>query len=118
VKPAAAHQQFSAYDYFCLVAFVFDLLVVATFEDVNYLLTAVSENRHSKERVKQLTSILIGSNYLKSKGQYGHFKSSVDVREIVEVRTGWANELTALRLEILSVIQNSSLDFRKIARIA
>lgn len=116
--PADDFRNLSAFDYYCLIAFLFDFLLAATFSDVNFILTALFKNRHSKEMAKQLTSILVGAGHLELVGKFGHFRTIRSVNEIVFARVGKANELKELRLEILEAIRNSTADFQNIAGVA
>ena len=90
---------------------------MATFEDVNFVLTSLSGNRHSKELAKQLISIMVGAKYLKRIGRFGHYKTTRELDEFVEPRIGSKEDLKTLRLEMLQVVQDSSKDFKKIAGV-
>lgn len=107
--------ELTKHDYFCLIYFLFDVLFVATFDDVNYVLTSLSGNRHSKETAKQLVSIMVGAKYLTRMGRFGHYKTMRELGEFVEPKIGSKEELKTLRLEMLQVVQNSSKDFKKVA---
>lgn len=55
----------SPYDLFCLIYKVFEILSVATIDDVNFVLNSITKGHSPVKRVRELSSILAGAGYIK-----------------------------------------------------
>lgn len=100
------------YDVFCLILKVVDLLQMATFEDVLFMLRSVTKSQISLTLVRKISSILVGANYLVQVGDYGHYRMNPLKRPLTSVRDGFTGSETQLRLAMATLIQSGDQEFR------
>ena len=102
------------YDIFCLVFKLVDLLQIATFQDILYILRAMTKSQISSSLVRKISSIMVGANYLVQVGDYGHYRVNSMKRGLTSVRDGFASAETQLRLALATLIQSGDHEFRVI----
>ena len=113
---ASTFDELSEYDLFCLIHQIFNLLKVATYSDMRFIVRAIFKNRLKERRLKQITSILVGSKLLLQVGKFGHYYTNPDFGPLLEIIAGNGDEENLIKLEITSLIISSDSAFRKIAR--
>jgi hypothetical protein len=82
----AAFRDLSSYDVFCLIHKCVSLLKIATLDDITFLFRALFKAQFSAEKVKKLSSILVGAEYLVPIGGYGHYYANPAKSELLTVR--------------------------------
>lgn len=100
------------YDAFCLIMKSVDLLQIATFSDILYILRAVTKSQIKPPLARKISSILVGAKYLVQVGDYGHYRVNPLKRPLTSVRDGFAGAETQLRLAIATLIQSGDQEFR------
>ena len=101
------------YDLFCLIYKIYDLLIVATMDDVLFFLHSITGGHSPRKKAKDITSILIGADYLKPVGDFGHYFPNPAYSDLVELRTGYAESESSLKIEILEALSQSEPEFRE-----
>lgn len=94
----------SNYDLFCLIHKCFELLSIATIEDIIFVLRGLFNSQISVPKVKQIASILAGSKRLAQVGEYGHYCVSRKGDHLAFVKDGFAEEESAIKIEIAGLI--------------
>lgn len=94
----------SSYDCMCLVYLCFDILRLATLDDIQYIFRSMFKNRVNAEKIKKFASILVGLNYLKPYGDFGQYQIRVDADKLAYVRSCWKTQDEAIRIEIAGLI--------------
>lgn len=95
-----AFKDLSNYELFCLIHKIVDLLVAATIDDILFIMNAIFSAHISKNRVTQVSSILVGSKYLCKISEYGHYNARSSEDGLLSPRYGQLGEENAIRLEI------------------
>lgn len=108
----------SNYEKFCLIHQCFSLLKIATIDDVIFILRAVFSSRLSIANIKQLASVLVGAQYLKETGAYGHHYVNTDKGHLLKIRTGFANEESSIALELAEIFGSGEPEFLNILEAA
>ena len=101
----------SPYEIAALLHAIIHLLGIATIADIQYLLAAIFKNHFSIPRVQKVLSILVGSNYLRIVGGYGHFGGNTAKPPLAMVRKGHRDLEAELRLALAEVYQRSDPEF-------
>ncbi|WP_133253000.1 retron St85 family effector protein [Rhizobium wuzhouense] len=99
------------FEIFCLVHEIVSFMSIATLDDIEFILRGLSESHLSVHRFHQITSILVGSKYLETFGDYGHLRPSTTKGSLLKVVEGRRTEYNDLRLELASVYQDVGGDF-------
>ena len=68
----------------------------------------------STSKIKQLTSILVGADYLRGIGVYGHYYKNEEKGDLFSIRTGFANEESRIFLELASIYNKGDDEFLNI----
>jgi hypothetical protein len=82
----------STYELFCLLHKCFSLLTIATIDDILFLVNGIFSGQISKPKIKHITSVLVGANYLIEIGTYGHYRADKTKGDLLKLRTGCAHE--------------------------
>ena len=106
--------QLSEYDLFCLIHQIFKILKIATYEDLKFIIRSIFKNRFKEIRLKQLTSILVGSELLFEIGNYGHYCVSGGREPLLEIVTGHAEKENSIKLELTDMLLNADPAFTEI----
>lgn len=101
--PDDAYSKLENYQKFCLIHKCFSILRFATIEDITFILRARYMSRVSENDIKQITSILVGSNYLINHGDFGHYGVNAEKDALLKAKLGRATEENNIRLEMLSI---------------
>lgn len=96
------------------MATVVEFLSVATFDDIMYMLRSMSKSRVSLPEVQKITSILVGAEYLRSIGEYGHLSLNAGKPRLLEVDEGRREEESTLRLSLATAYQFADAEFLKL----
>ena len=113
-RKALSADKFSAlthYEKFCLIHTCVDILGIATIDDIIFMFRAMFKSQLSKSNVEQLTSILIGADFLRQVGVYGHYYVNKAKGKLLELRSGFLTEINTLRLELANVYSKAGLEF-------
>lgn len=104
-------QDLSTYEICCIIHEVINLLSIATIDDLTYIFNMLFKNRYSHAKIKQLVSILVGAEYLRHLGDYGHMSINPVKARLLELRDGHLEEERAIRLSLADLYQDSDADF-------
>lgn len=104
----------SKYEKFCLIQQCFKLLIIATLDDVMFILAGIFENHFSRSEVRKLTSILVGAEYLREVSAYGHYRPNPEKPELLKIRERCSSEEASIRLEIAAINKSNDRDFSAI----
>ena len=108
----------SNYEIFCIIYKLFDILTIATIEDIDFMMNSIFETHFSRPRVKQILSILLGSNYIASLGEYGHYYANSHKRDVLKILSGRAHEENSIYLELGAIYVASGIEFRSLVEDA
>lgn len=108
----------SKYELFCLIHKCFDILRLATIDDVIALLQGIFGPRFAKSDVKKLTSILLGAKYIAKIGDYGHYYTNRNKPALLETRIGFPQQESSIALELLNLITTGDPEFRDLIEAA
>ena len=100
-----------AYDLFCLIYKIFDLLNLCTYDDMLFVLHAITEGHAPRKRARDIASILVGAGYLRSVGQFGHYVANAKDSSFVLMRDGHVAREVTLKLEISDILMGSEPEF-------
>ena len=103
-----------SYDLFCLIQKIFDILLLATFDDVIFVLNSLTNGHAPPKRAKQLSSILVGAGFIRAIGEYGHYIPTDKGLELTKLRVGFLTEESTLRVEILGILESSEPEFSEL----
>lgn len=106
--------ELSSYDLFCIVYKIFDLLIIATMEDLNAVFNSLFSGHAPRKRIRDIASILVGAGFLQSVGEFGHYSCLSLGDGLVQIRDGMAGNELALKLEIAEIIRDSSNEFAQL----
>jgi len=106
------------YEFFCLIFKIVDLLRVATFPDVLYMLRSLFRGKVSESQARKLFSILAGSKSICQIGEFGHFQCNTDKKPVAFIRDGFREEERAVRLEVIEICEAAGTDFNDILSFA
>lgn len=99
------------YDVLCLMHRIVDLMSIATAEDLLRIIQSLSLNRFSAPFVCKILSIMIGAGYLKPVGEYGHLAIEPSKSNLLDVRDGYREVETEIRLRLAEIYQGYNPDF-------
>lgn len=102
------------YDAFCLIFKIVELLQVATFQDILYILRAMTKSQISQSLVRKISSIMVGANYLIKIGDYGHYRVNPTKHGLTSVRDGYTSSEIQIRLSLATLFQTGDHEFRAI----
>ena len=102
------------YDLFCLIYKTVELLQIATFYDILYMLRALTKSQLSQSLTRKISSIMVGADYLVQVGDYGHYRVNSAKLGLTSLRDGFTNTETQIRLAIATLFQTGDEEFRAI----
>lgn len=102
----------SNYERFCLIHKCFDILSIATIDDVVFILRGIFHSHLSLKNVYQLTSILVGAGYLIEVGSFGHYHPDSTKGDLLEQRSGTPSKEADIRLELANLYSQEPADFK------
>jgi hypothetical protein len=105
-----------SYDLFCLIYKIFDILIVATIDDLLFILTSLTNGHPPRKKARQLASILVGAGYLRPIGEYGHYFADRKGDELVKMKEGFADKESKLKIEILEIVSSGEVEFRELLK--
>lgn len=111
-------RELSTFELFLLTHEVVNVLSIATIEDILFVFRALFKAQISSVKIKQVTSVLVGSENLKRVGQFGHYSSIIDKAPMLTVRRGKGDAFNEIRLGLTSVYAEADADFLDILREA
>lgn len=101
----------SSYEIFCIAHKLFSIMRIATIQDIIFVFKSLFGGHISDTKVKQITSILVGSNYLISVGKYGHYYANPQKKDLLTLKTGFSKDEKEVRLELLSIFNSGDVEF-------
>lgn len=113
-RKAIDMEDLSSYDIFCLIYKIFDLLLVATYEDLVTVFNSLTSGHAPTRKIKDVASILVGAGFLRSLGKFGHYACLPLGSGLVEVREGLSTDELSLKLEIGEILTNASPEFAQL----
>jgi len=94
----------SSFELFALIHKVVELLVVATPEDIIYVLRGMYESHVSPSDIKKMISILVGSERLREVGDFGHLSVKEGKEQSLLLQEGFKTELFEIKIEISAML--------------
>ena len=101
----------SSYELFALIQKVVSILTIATIDDIVFTIRSIYRSKVSAPKIRHLTSILVGSNYLKSIGDYGHYLASPNKPTLFETRDGYRGQESSIRILLTGIYNHSNPEF-------
>jgi hypothetical protein len=108
--------QLGEYELFCIIHQIFNLLRIATYTDMRFVARALFKTQLKEKRLKQITSILVGSKLLLEVGKFGHYYVTPGSKGLLSVLTGYKAEENTVKLAITELILRSNPAFQKIVK--
>lgn len=99
------------YDLFCLLYKIIDMLVIATDEDVLFILRSLFGTGVRPKLVRELMSVLVGAQYIKPVGDFDHYRLSKKREDLMPVRESRKAEQNQIRLDLAAFYPTCSADF-------
>jgi hypothetical protein len=99
----------SDYELFCIIHEIVSLVSVARLQDIEFMCTAIFGRKLGKERIKQLTSILLGAAYLLRHGPFGYFRANSEKGNLLEIGEGARNDFSEAKLELMDFNERHDL---------
>ena len=104
------------YDIFCLIYKIFDILGIATFDDVVFVLNSITHGHAPIKKARDISSILAGGDYIHEIGQFGHYYASRNHSSLVGLRTGFSDRELSIKLEISEIINDAEPEFAELLK--
>jgi hypothetical protein len=89
-----------------LVYKIFDLLSIATYEDLVFVVRSLTDGHPPVKRLRDIASILVGAGYLRPIGEFGHYFCTEKGKGLVTIREGFAEAELEIKLAIAEAISN------------
>lgn len=102
------------FERFSLIHEIVSFMSIATLDDIEFILRGLSGSQISIHQFHQITSMLVGSKYLETYGDYGHLRPSATKGDLLKVVEGKRTEYNELRLDLAAVYQEVGGDFLKL----
>lgn len=102
------------YDLFCLIYKIVDLLQIATFHDIIFILRAITQAKISIPLTRKISSIMVGAKYLVQVGDYGHYRVNSAKSGLTSLRDGFVSNEIQIRLALATLFQAGDHEFRSI----
>lgn len=100
-----------SYDLFCLVYKIVDILSIATYDDILFVVRSMTDGHPPVRRLRDIASILVGAGYLKSVGEFGHYHCTSMGDGLVAVRTGFLQKELEIKLQVAVIISEGEPEF-------
>ncbi|BBF91615.1 hypothetical protein BLTE_03000 [Blastochloris tepida] len=110
----STYNDISNFERMCIIHKCCEILSVATFDDIVFVLKGVFSARISTENVKQLMSILVGSGFIRRVGSYGHYCAVEGRKGFLFPREGFVEKESSLKLEIASICDDTEGEFYRL----
>lgn len=110
-RKALDFRALSSYDIFCLIYKIFDILIIATYEDLVHVFNSLTGGHAPTRRIKDIGSILVGAGFLKPVGNFGHYSCQPLGEGLIELREGQVEAEISLKLEVPEVLRKHSVEF-------
>lgn len=110
-RKAIDFKKLSSYDIFCLIFKIFDLLIVATYEDLVAVFNSLTGGHAPTRRIKDIGSILVGAGFLRPVGEFGHYDCQPLGSGLVQLREGMVEDELSLKLEVQEILRSDSDEF-------
>jgi predicted transcriptional regulator with HTH domain len=78
------------------------------------VMRALFKSRLSLTKIQRLMSVLVGANYLTEVSQFGHLAVSIDKQRLLEVKEGFKEEETDIRLALTEIYQRGDVGFLRL----
>jgi len=106
-----AFKNLTTYEKMCLIHKIINILTIATYDDLIYILRSLFANRFSTEITKQLMAILAGSKYILQVNDYGHYRTNNIKAPLLITRIGFSGEESLISLELGELYSRSDQEF-------
>lgn len=106
-----AFTELSAYEQFCLVHEIVNLLTIATADDILFMFRSIFGGKIAPSRIKRALSILLGAKYLRHIGQFGHMCINSSKPKLLYVNDGHVEDEREIRLSIAELYQDTDDEF-------
>jgi hypothetical protein len=104
----------SAFDVFCIIYQFVTFMIIATIDDIEYMLKALFGGIINVSISRRICSVIVGSGLLREIGDFGHLMVSDSSRSFLEVRDGLKKESTEIGLGIAAMIAGADAEFRQL----
>ncbi|MCG9915756.1 MAG: retron St85 family effector protein [Phenylobacterium sp.] len=104
----------TAFELFALIHRIVTILSIATIDDIIYIMRGIFKSIVSVSKIRHMASILVGCEYIKSIGKYGHYYARKDKSTLLEVRSGFVNQETDIRILLAGIYEVGDSEFIEI----
>lgn len=94
----------TSFELLCLVLVTVELLQICTVDNVEFILDGIFKRRTVKKRILQIFSVLVGADFLRPAGQFGHFVLSQKKSMGLRIRDGFLQERNAIVFELAEIL--------------
>lgn len=101
----------SEFELFALIREIVSLMTIATLDDIQFILRGIFSGIVATSKIKQITSILVGSGQLFEVGEFGHFSVKSNLSPILEIRDGATEAKEELLLTLASMYPDAEPEF-------
>ena len=101
----------TSFSLFGLIRELVSLMTIATLEDLMFMSRSIFSGNISINRIRQITSILVGSGHMREIGDFAHFAVSKRSKPILTIRDGAKNDRDEIRLTLAAMYSDADPDF-------
>lgn len=117
--PETSYSKTSYFDKFSIICCIFNILEIATIEDVLYICRGLFSGHADVKQIKEISSILLGAGLIIPHGDAGEFSASSIERINCVTRDGYNEERNSIKVEILSLLMKTgAVDLEGPANVA
>lgn len=105
--PDTTYSKTGYFDKFSIVHCIYNILEVATVDDVLYICRGLFSGRADIGQIREVSSILLGAGLIRPHGDAGEFTAEPIERINCATRDGFNEERNAVKVEIMSLLVDS-----------
>lgn len=102
--PSSPFSRVGYFEKLTLIVCLFDILEIASIDDVFYLMKGLFNGRADLKQIQQLTSILLGAGLIKPVGETGDFSATGIDLVGCSLRDGYNEKRNALKIEVVNLL--------------
>lgn len=105
--PDTTYSRTDYFDKFSIVHCIYNILEVATVDDVLYICRGLFSGRADIGQIREVSSILLGAGLIKPHGDAGQFSAGPIERINCTTRDGFNEERNSIKVEVMSLLVGS-----------
>ncbi|AZB70274.1 retron St85 family effector protein [Cereibacter sphaeroides] len=105
--PNTSYSKTGYFDKFSIVYCIFNILEIATIEDVLFICKGLFSGRSDIRQIKEISSILLGAGLISARGDTGEFLAGSIERINCITRDGYREERNSIKVEVMSLLMES-----------